>query len=394
MIEVVYEKEKQKPVGNENFFRIPNNIRQIGEVGDTDKIYIEDYAYTYLSRISSENISRGVAAVLLGKSNWNAGVSYLFIKSAVVISDMEVGEEHLVFSEEIWNQIYEQSKEYFRGQDIVGWFLSIPGCSMDLHEVICKTHMNHFGGSDKVLLVMEPTEKEEAFYRYERGKMNRQDGYYIYYEKNESMQDYLIRLNGNESIEKDLVEDKAVKNFRRIIENKKEEKKRRQTGSLVYAMACGIMAVIIVSGVVLINDYDKMKALGEDAAQIELAKQQEHQVADETISEIAVVTADATEEEDALTENTESTVTEDDVEESSVADEDATEDSVEESAEVPVEETSAEPAIHSYVVQKGDTITAICRLYYGNISKIDEVCRYNGLTVDEIIYPGQIILLP
>ena len=33
MIEIVYEKEKQKPEGNEEFFRIPNNIRQIGEVG-------------------------------------------------------------------------------------------------------------------------------------------------------------------------------------------------------------------------------------------------------------------------------------------------------------------------------------------------------------------------
>ena len=38
MIEIVYEKEKQKPEGNEGFFRIPNNIRQIGEVNETQKI--------------------------------------------------------------------------------------------------------------------------------------------------------------------------------------------------------------------------------------------------------------------------------------------------------------------------------------------------------------------
>ena len=48
MIEIVYEKEKQKPDGNEGYFRIPNNIRQIGEITGTQKIYIEDYAYTYL----------------------------------------------------------------------------------------------------------------------------------------------------------------------------------------------------------------------------------------------------------------------------------------------------------------------------------------------------------
>ena len=66
----------------------------------------------------------------------------------------------------------------------MGWFLSIPGCSMELHEVICQTHLNHFGGNDKILLVREPQEKEEAFYRYENGKMSRQTGFYVYNEKN------------------------------------------------------------------------------------------------------------------------------------------------------------------------------------------------------------------
>ena len=92
MIEIVYEKEKQKPEGNEEFFRIPNNIRQIGEIEGTQKIYIEDYAYTYLCRISSENTGRGIAAILLGQANWKEGTSYLFVKSAVALSDMEISE--------------------------------------------------------------------------------------------------------------------------------------------------------------------------------------------------------------------------------------------------------------------------------------------------------------
>ncbi len=183
MIEIVYEKEKQKPEGNEGFFRIPNNIRQIGEVNETQKIYIEDYAYTYLCRISSGNSSKGKAAILLGQANWKDGVSYLFVKSAVVLPDMEITEEHLSFTREIWNHVYEKNKEYFPDQEIVGWYLSIPGCSMELHEVICRTHLDHFGGNDKVLMVMEPLEKEEAFYRYEDGELSRQPGFYIYYEK-------------------------------------------------------------------------------------------------------------------------------------------------------------------------------------------------------------------
>ena len=215
MIEIVYEKEKQKSEGNESFFRIPNNIRQIGEVGGSQKIYIEDYAYTYLCRISSENLSKGIGAVLLGQANWKEGISYLFVKSAVSLPDMEVSEEHLEFTQEIWNHVYEKNKEYFPDQEIVGWFLSIPGCSMELHQIICQTHLDHFGGSDKILFVMEPLEKEEAFYRYEEGKMSRQTGFYVYYEKNEPMHNFLIAQNEKLEKKTEEVDDSAVHSLRK-----------------------------------------------------------------------------------------------------------------------------------------------------------------------------------
>ena len=90
MIEVIYEKEKEKAEGNQAFFRIPNNIRQIGEIQGNQKIYIEDYAYTYLCRIASEDSAKGRAAILLGQANWKDGKTYLFIKSAVALHDIEV----------------------------------------------------------------------------------------------------------------------------------------------------------------------------------------------------------------------------------------------------------------------------------------------------------------
>ena len=67
MIEVIYEKEKEKAEGNQAFFRIPNNIRQIGEIQGNQKIYIEDYAYTYLCRIASEDSAKGRRQFCLGR---------------------------------------------------------------------------------------------------------------------------------------------------------------------------------------------------------------------------------------------------------------------------------------------------------------------------------------
>ena len=42
MIEVVYKEEKKEAVGNESFFQLPKNIRQIGEISASYIIYMEE----------------------------------------------------------------------------------------------------------------------------------------------------------------------------------------------------------------------------------------------------------------------------------------------------------------------------------------------------------------
>lgn len=380
MIEIVYEKEKQKSEGNESFFRIPNNIRQIGEVGGTQKIYIEDYAYTYLCRISSENLSKGIGAVLLGQANWKEGISYLFVKSAVSLPDMEVSEEHLEFTQEIWNHVYEKNKEYFPDQEIVGWFLSIPGCSMELHQIICQTHLDHFGGSDKILFVMEPLEKEEAFYRYEEGKMSRQTGFYVYYEKNEPMHNFLIAQNEKLEKKTEEVDDSAVHNFRKKVEkNISQDRSKPGFPVMKTAAICAAVAVLAV-GVLYLNDYQKMQNAREVIAGIDQEKQET--TPEETVPVNGSVSGEDAEEEekDAGEENTE------DAGENEGADMQNENDQ---------ESAQADTEVHpSYTIQQGDTITKISIKTYGNTKKVREICELNNISVNDLIYPGQKILLP
>ena len=195
MIEIVYKEEKKEARGNESFFQIPRNIRQIGEAKGNRRIYLEDYAYTFLRRQEDENRERGSAGILLGQHNWLDGAAYLFIRSAMVIGGMEVSPEHVSFTERIWEQVHETTEQYFKGQEILGWFLNLPEFSMEINEVILRAHLNHFGGNDKVLFLMEPTEKEEAFFTYDSGRLKRESGFYVYYEKNDAMQGYMIDGN-------------------------------------------------------------------------------------------------------------------------------------------------------------------------------------------------------
>jgi hypothetical protein len=442
MIEIVYEKEKQKPEGNEGFFRIPNNIRQIGEVNETQKIYIEDYAYTYLCRISSGNSSKGKAAILLGQANWKDGISYLFVKSAVVLPDMEITEEHLSFTREIWNHVYEKNKEYFPDQEIVGWYLSIPGCSMELHEVICRTHLDHFGGNDKVLMVMEPLEKEEAFYRYEDGELSRQPGFYIYYEKNEPMQNFLVAQNDKAETKSEQVSDQAVKTFRKKVETKSEGKKQTKNTSVFRTASVCMMVAVLAVGVLYLNDYHKLKKTetvisklddknsgkelvetkpvnglvsenrkkdSQDAADGEAAGTDTEETDAGTdgaaTSESSDGTSDGQKDTDGKKDDAKEPDADDGASEkktdsgSDASGTDAEDDSKNSPADAKDSDDgdsgqTAGSTHQSYTIHEGDTITSISMRYYGNSSKIKEICALNGLSPEDFIFPGQKILLP
>ena len=47
-----------------------------------------------------------------------------------------------------------------------------------------------------------------------------------------------------------------------------------------------------------------------------------------------------------------------------------------------------------YEVQKGDTLDSISLTKYGTTSKVDDICRMNGLTDGNLIFIGQKLLLP
>ena len=48
----------------------------------------------------------------------------------------------------------------------------------------------------------------------------------------------------------------------------------------------------------------------------------------------------------------------------------------------------------SYIIKPGDTLYQISLEKYGSMDAVAEICRMNGISAEEIIYPGQIIVLP
>ena len=427
MIEFVY-KEKAKETGPEPELALPKNVRQIGEPEESRKIYIEDYVITYLKRFAREEPLGSRIAVLLGNPERRRGIPHLFIRSAVALKELEYSEGGIPFTDEVWAEVYSAIKEYFPAQDILGWFLSVPGYPMELDPGLAKIHVNCFGGVDKVLLVAEPTDGDEDFFAYENGRLARQKGYYIFYEQNEAMQRFMIDTGDGESIDaKEQYEDRAIKSFRAIVQEKKENSGQKRVMTFLYTASTFLVMVVLVIGITLINNYEKMEGLemalsdisrtlesqdapaaavsetvdsaeaatqknGEssgaaaEAAALEEAGTGGAQSGEEQSGEAAGAQAVPEETEDEAAAEAAAEGTEED------AADQASEEAVQEEA---AQEASAESVVpETYVVQAGDTLLGISRKIYGRDDQIDAICSLNGIDDSDHILVGQKLLLP
>ena len=70
MIEIICNGEDDSNKGNMRGnadIRRPKNIKQIGDVSSNRKIYIEDYAFTYINSVAYQTPEDEQAGVLLGE---------------------------------------------------------------------------------------------------------------------------------------------------------------------------------------------------------------------------------------------------------------------------------------------------------------------------------------
>ena len=205
MIEMVYSSKESEEQGN---VTIPKNIRQIGENNSNQKIYVEDNVITNLKKRTGkqEDVNYGV---LLGEIKRKNGNTYVFVKGMVEVR--EVIENSFIFNDDIWAAIYKDIKKYFSKMNIVGWFVSVPYRVRDDLKGIRKLHLDNFAGNDKVCFLTDRTENDENFYMCKQGNLEKQSGYYIYYERNEKMKKYIKSLNNekNESNENNVAKENS-----------------------------------------------------------------------------------------------------------------------------------------------------------------------------------------
>ena len=172
----------------------PKSVRQIGEIPGRGRIYMEDYVIRFVKRLAEQSHGMEKAAVLLGTSLICDGEKIYQISGVVEIHNF-AGRSGPKLTDEDWDYIYSEMKENFTDLEIVGWFYSCQGFSVNQAGQLLQMHKLNFEKRDKVLYLYDETDGEDSFFLYRSGQLEKQKGYYIYYEKNPEMLHYMEREN-------------------------------------------------------------------------------------------------------------------------------------------------------------------------------------------------------
>ena len=385
---------------------LPKNIVQIGEIDKTCKVYIEDFCFSYLKQLNVQASSKHIAVALYGNSREEEGISYLFVYCACRVLFLEKDTKYL--PQAALQDIEKQRKRYFAEYSFLGYHI-LDG------------------------------EMMEGIHAFDHGTCRYVGGYARFYEKNEKMLQYMLSEKKGEapseevSVEKyEAVRKRQEERKRQVEAFQRQKERRRETAvhrnpapeknaGMRFAGTAAVLA-LGVGGAFFAGNSGQLQGLFQAAKQT-LANISERQLPEAVPVAANAVQVDKIVAEDKLTqaileenrsEETDSASLQDGEEAMTRESEELPAQSEvprEESGIIPSEAASSEEDLPvsaaveappsqearkptKYTVKRGDTLLDICQTWYGDESRLEEICSMNHITDPNDIKAGQKILLP
>lgn len=398
MIEVVY---TPKDNGKSNdVIRLPKNIKQVGDIKDSRKIYIEDYAINFIEEVHKEEADT-VVGVLMGIAQKSGSDRYVFIKGAIMVPNVFVSESQIAIADNDWSYIYEIAGKYFPSQEIVGWFVSIDGVNASILRTMKKSHADYFAGGEKVLFVFDRQENARYFCTYENSQLVRQSGYTIYYERNEEMQEYMVDMRNGKKLEIETEDEQKIiatkPSYRAIMGEDEKKPAQPKTGKRqAFVNYCANVAMVVLILFIGMYVVDARRGRETDVVPENTSS---------TLTQVVKVDGEVYPTEKNTEENTESnsetteeqtteTPTESISQQETSSEEETTGTYLTVNTDVVAETTAAEKIYKEHVIEKGENLHSISKQYYGDYSMVDEIMKLNNIEDMDKIYAGQKIKLP
>ena len=386
---------------------LPKNITQIGESNPHCKIYVEDYAISYIKQVNVQAADKQQAVALYGRRTEENGITYIFLYGACRLQFLQRESRHL--SQAVLLEAEKQRKKYFMEHTFLAY-------------------------------CMLQGEMLEGFYVCDHGTCRYVEGYARFFEKNDSMLTFMLSdrqeeaqpevveqekyetVRRRQEVRRESFENNTVEMRRSVAEESKMKEAPMSTFGRMRWAAAAVFAVLCVAGLLnlgkgaefsdiqvaarqIIDALTEQK-LPDEAQMVSASAQAGRIVAEDKLTEAlkaenslaegqqtaevreSAPSADGTPTEQPEIKPTDISTPEPSVEPTPVP----TEVPTPEPTEVPTPEPTAVPV--SYVVREGDTLSAICWKIYGSDKLMEQVCEMNDIDNPDDIKVGEKILLP
>ncbi len=374
---------------------LQTNIKQIGTISKGSKIYIEDYVMTFIKYMEDRYVCEELIFVLLGKVKREDDEDILFISGAIEGSDTEESDGIKIFSDKSDKYISETRAEFFPELDVVGWAYVQPGYGDFLNEAHITYHTKAFTQDFHVLYITDPLDKSCAFYRRKPNSMELKpiNGYFIYYDKNEPMHEYLLECKKRLSLEEP--KENLTENVDSYINSKlRKEKEHKTKGTdsdfiprdagrlvnLLGGLSFALLFVTLIIGGGLLKSNSRIEylekqinSLGENYLSLQEEFVQTREV-------FASQNARKTESQESTVENT-----------SGQSDVQKTDSTAEGAGQAPAEEKVENK---TYTVEAGDTLISISKNFYGTDDRVEDIMQANGISSPMGLIEGKTITIP
>ena len=367
--------------------QLPKNIRQIGSPAGHTKVYIEDYVITFLNSLSMDKNTYVRGAILFGEKKQIGNDLVIFIRGAIEGQNLELDLDETVFDDEVWREIYQQKERLFSGLDVIGWALLRMGFSVRLNDKIKKTHFENFPGEGKVLYMMDDLEGEDAFYVFRGEDLSRQNGYYIYYEKNPMMQNYLVERRQDikevqtyEKMMESRRDEKLIQQFREKISKKTKSNQRK--GRIRNISTVAAVTIMMIMGGTMYYYAGQDQSINFKEVVNGAVHTMGKGVSDQISTKSPTTSVKITKRLDTATQT------------STHKKEQKTIQSTIKQKQKTQKVSSGQYKSYTYTVKSGETLVSISRKVYGTQKLVQRIKKANALSDENQIYPGQKLIIP
>ncbi len=386
-------------------FGYPTNIKQIGNVDDSLRIYIEDYVYSYLLQYAEAGGNEERLAALVGRCMLIDGQTVLFINGAIQGRYLDNEKGILTFSNKSMEYVDNQIDKYFKGLEVVGWLQSQPNYGNFLSASYAKYHVDNFRKPYSVMLVADPIEKINSFFIWNEEKTDIMEakGFFIYYDKNKSMHNYILDNKIVKFNKADVMETKEQPISEFIDENEDEigserispqikttrtrnrpvEQKNKVSFKNYYPQIASFLLVITMfMGANVLNSNVRINKLEGDITNIRTA-----------YNDLVTYINDQN-TQPVFAQSTDSTI-----DKTEVVIEPVTTPTPSTATPTPQPQTSQDvqsttTTTRTYTIRQGDSLISICKDIYGSDKMLSKLMEVNNISDPNKIYYGMVIKLP